>query len=151
MLQDWQFEDGRLVLPEGMMTNMQGRHGNTTLVNGTPNAVARVPGRLVRLRFVNGSNARIFDLSFDDQRSFHWIGTEGGLLEAPVDVRSLTLAPGERVEILVDFSDGQAVALETAPDTNFSTMIGPIAQVRNFTTEILNVHAMLHPHRPRGA
>jgi len=136
VLQDRQFEDGRLVLPSGMMTTMQGRRGDTTLVNGTPNAVARVPGRLVRLRLLNGSNARIFDLSFDDQRTFHWIASEGGLLEEPVEVRSLTLAPGERVEILVDFSDGRSVALETAPDTNFPMMMGPMGQVRNFAAEI---------------
>lgn len=138
VLQDRQFEDGRLVLPEGMMTIMQGRRGNTILVNGTPNSVARVPGRLVRLRFVNGSNARIFDLSFDDQRTFHWIATEGGLLEAPVEVRSLTLAPGERVEILVDFSDGRAVALETAPDTNFPMTMGPMGRTRDFAAEIFS-------------
>lgn len=95
VLQDRQFEDGRLFLPEGMMAIMQGRRGNTTLVNGTPNAVARVPGRSVRLRFVNGSNARIFDLSFGDRRTFRWIASEGGLLEEPIEARSLTLAPGE--------------------------------------------------------
>ncbi len=116
VFQDRLFEDGLMVLPEGMMTAMEGRRGNTTLVNGTPNAFARVPGRLVRLRFVNGSNARIFDLSFDDQRTFQWIASEGGLLEEPVQMRSLTLAPGERAEILVDFSGGRRVALQTAPD-----------------------------------
>ncbi|MDZ4740705.1 MAG: multicopper oxidase domain-containing protein [Alphaproteobacteria bacterium] len=136
VLQDRQFEDGRLVLPEGMMTTMQGRRGNTTLVNGTPNAMARVPGRLVRLRFVNGSNARIFHLSFDDGRAFNWIASEGGLLEAPVEMRSLTLAPGERVEILVDFSNGRPVALETTPDTNFPMMMGPMGRTRNFANEI---------------
>ncbi len=139
VLQDRQFEDSRLVLPEGMMAIMQGRRGNTTLVNGTPNAVTRVPGRLVRLRFVNGSNARIFDLSFGDQRAFHWIASEGGLLEEPIEVRSLTLAPGERVEILVDFANGRPVALETAPDTNLPMMMGPMARGRNFATEIFGV------------
>ena len=139
VLQDRQFEDGQMVLPEGMMARMMGRRGNTTLVNGTPNAFARVPGRLVRLRLVNGSNARIFDLSFDDQRTFHWIASEGGLLQAPIQVRSLTLAPGERAEILVDFSDGRRVALRTAPDTNLPMMMGPIAQVRNVGAQIFGV------------
>ncbi|HEY8707722.1 MAG TPA: multicopper oxidase domain-containing protein [Burkholderiaceae bacterium] len=54
VLQDRQFDNGRMVLPAGMMTAMQGRRGDTFLVNGTPNAVARVPARLVRLRFVDG-------------------------------------------------------------------------------------------------
>ena len=136
VLQDRLFEDGQLVLPEGMMTTMQGRRGNTTLVNGTPNPFARVPGRLVRLRLVNGSNARIFDLSFDDQRTFHWIASEGGLLEEPIQMRSLTLAPGERAEILVDFSDDRRVALRTAPDTNLPMMMGPGSRVRSLATEI---------------
>ena len=136
VLQDRLFEDGQLALPEGMMTVMQGRRGNTTLVNGTANAFARVPGRLVRLRFVNGSNARIFDLSFDDQRTFHWIASEGGLLEESIEMRSLTLAPGERAEILVDFSDGRRVALRTAPDTNLPLMMGPGSRVRSLATGI---------------
>jgi blue copper oxidase len=90
----------------------------------------------VRLRIVNGSNARIFDLSFDDQRTFHWIASEGGLLEEPIQMRSLTLAPGERAEILVNFSDGRRVALRTAPDTNLPMMIGPGSRVRSLATKI---------------
>ncbi len=136
VLQDRLFEDGHLVLPEGMMARMMGRRGNTTLINGTPNAIARVPNGLVRLRLVNGSNARIFDLSFDDQRTFHWIASEGGLLEEPTQVRSLTLAPGERAEVLVNFSDGRLVALRTAPDTNLPMMMGQISRMRGLATEI---------------
>ena len=124
VLQDRQFDNGQMVLPAGMMTAIQGRRGDTFLVNGTPHTVARVPARLIRLRFVNGSNARIYDLSFDDGRSFHWIATEGGLLDAPVPLQSLQLAPGQRAEILVDFSDGRKVTLVTGPDANASAMGG---------------------------
>ncbi|HBR44747.1 MAG TPA: copper oxidase [Afipia sp.] len=137
VIQDRQFEDGLMVLPQGMMTMMQGRRGNTILANGTPNATARVPNQLVRLRLGNGSNARIYDLSFSDNRVFHWIASEGGLLDRLMSVRSLTLAPGERVEVLVDFSNGQVVSLKTAPDTNMPMMMGPLAQARNFAKEIL--------------
>jgi FtsP/CotA-like multicopper oxidase with cupredoxin domain len=127
ILQDRQFESGRLVLPEGMMTRMHGRRGDTLLVNGTANPVARVPRRLVRLRLVNGSNARIYDLAFADDRPFHWIASEGGLLERPVELRSLSLAPGERAEILVDFADGRSIALETGRDAN-APMMGMLAR-----------------------
>ena len=120
VLQDREFDDGRMVLPAGMMTAMLGRRGNTLMVNGTPHAVARVPAKWVRLRLVNGSNARIYDLSFDDGRALHWIATEGGLLDAPVLLRSLSLAPGQRAEVLVDFSDGRKTTLVTAPDANAS-------------------------------
>ena len=78
VIQDRQLEEGKLVVPHGMMTMMQGRRGNRILVNGTPDATARVPKRLVRLRLVNGSNARIYDLSFSDNRKFSWIATGEG-------------------------------------------------------------------------
>jgi blue copper oxidase len=122
MLQDRQFENDILVVPSDMMTMMQGRRGDTILVNGTPNALARVPSRLVRLRLVNGSNARIYDLRFEDSRAFHWIASEGGLLDRPVELRSIRLAPGQRAELLVDFSDGRSVGLLTAADSNLTGM-----------------------------
>jgi FtsP/CotA-like multicopper oxidase with cupredoxin domain len=131
ILQDRQFEEGTLVLPQGMMATMHGRRGDTLLANGVPNPVARVPRRLVRLRLVNGSNARTFDLAFDDERAFHWIASEGGLLNRPVELRSLTLTPGERAEIIVDFSDGRPVKLETGPDTSVPMMMGMMAQASN--------------------
>ena len=124
VIQDRQFVDGRLVVPGGMMTLMHGRLGDTLLVNGTPNAEVRVPARRVRLRLVNGSNARIYALSFDDRRPFHWIASEGGLLAAPVVLRSLALAPGERAEILVDFSDGRPASLLPGGVDN-GMMMGP--------------------------
>lgn len=128
VLQDREFDDGRLVVPGGMMTLMHGRLGGTLLVNGTPDAEVRVPARKVRLRLVNGSNARIYDLSFDDRRPFQWIASEGGLLAAPVALRSLTLAPGERAEILVDFSDGRPASLLPGRVNN-AMMMGPMGRM----------------------
>lgn len=122
LIQDRQFEDGRLVLPTGMMIAMQGRRGSTILVNGAPSPLAKVPSRLVRLRLVNASNARIYELSFSDRRTFHWIGTEGGLLDRPVELQAITLAPGQRAELLVNFADGRPVSLVTGPDANLSAM-----------------------------
>lgn len=128
VIQDRQFDDGRLVMPGGMMTMMHGRLGDTLLVNGTPNAEVRVPARMVRLRLVNGSNARIYEVSFDDRRPFQWIASEGGLLAAPVALRSLTLAPGERAEILVDFSDGRPASLLPGVVNNGMRM-GPMGRM----------------------
>lgn len=128
VIQDRQFNDGRLVIPGGMMTLMHGRLGDTLLVNGTPNAEVRVPAGMVRLRLVNGSNARIYELSFNDRRLFQWIASEGGLLAAPVALRSLSLAPGERAEILVDFSDGRPASLLPGRIAN-SMMMGPMGRM----------------------
>jgi FtsP/CotA-like multicopper oxidase with cupredoxin domain len=119
IVQDKAFEDGHLVYPRHPMFLMHGMRGDTILVNGTPNAVARVPRGLARLRLVNGSNARVYDLSFSDGRNFHWIASDAGLLEKPVPRRSLRLAPGQRTELLVDFSDGRAVALRSGADPTF--------------------------------
>jgi len=127
VLQDREFEDGRLMIPRGMMTAMHGRRGGNLMVNGKPNPSAKVPGKLVRLRLVNGANARSFNVSFSDQRSFHWIASDGGLLEKSLELDSLQIAPGERAEILVDFSDGRPVALETGPDRT-APMMGMIAR-----------------------
>ena len=140
VLQDRKFENGRLVLPSGMMNVMEGRRGDTLLVNGTPDAFVRVPPRRIRLRLVNGSNARIYRLSFDDGRPFHWIATDGGLLEAPVELRELDLAPGQRAEILVDFSGGGSATLETAGDDN-RPMMGMMGRMRDSVG--LGRHAVL--------
>jgi FtsP/CotA-like multicopper oxidase with cupredoxin domain len=78
--------------------------GDAVLVNGVPDARIKVASAAYRFRFLNGSNARIFRLAFDDRRAFHVIAGDGGLLEAPIAANELFLSPGERAEIYVDFS-----------------------------------------------
>jgi blue copper oxidase len=85
-------------------------------VNGVIAPLAKVPPGLVRLRLLNAANAQNFQLRFSDQRTFHVIASDGGFLPAPVAVTQLTVSPAERFEILVDFANGNAVALETGPD-----------------------------------
>lgn len=112
VLQDKVFDGGGLlVYPRNHMTAMHGVQGNVELVNGVRQPLASVPRGLVRLRLLNGSNARIYDLAFDDGRPVLWTGTEGGLLRAPVALPRLSLAPGQRAEVLVDFSSGAGVGL----------------------------------------
>jgi len=97
---------------------MMGYRGNEILVNGAIRPEASVPAGLVRLRLLNGSNARIYHFHFEDGRQFTQVGTDGGLLSVPVGMKSLTLAPAERAEIIVDFSDGAAVRLLSGADGN---------------------------------
>ena len=93
-----------------------GARGDTIIVNGTIAPFAQVPRSVVRLRLLNAANAQNFELRFSDQRTFYVIASDGGFLSAPVPITQLTIAPAERFEVLVDFSDGKSVALETGPD-----------------------------------
>jgi FtsP/CotA-like multicopper oxidase with cupredoxin domain len=87
--------------------------GDTPMVNGTVTPYFDVSTSLIRLRLLNGSNGSIYTLTFDDKRSFDQIGSDGGLLNAPVAMRSIRLSPGERAEIVVDMSDGQSTMLRS--------------------------------------
>jgi FtsP/CotA-like multicopper oxidase with cupredoxin domain len=97
---------------------MHGYRGSEIVVNGALRPEASVPAGMVRLRILNGSNARIYHFHFEDGRSFSQVGTDGGLLPETASMNVLTLAPAERAEIIVDFSDGAAIRLLSGPDNN---------------------------------
>ncbi len=108
IIQDRDFkQNGAFAYMTSMRDRMMGKRGKTVLVNGVINPVLKVKKSLVRFRILNGSNARTYHLSFDDHREFHIIGSDGGLLEKSHTTKRLRLAPAERVEILVDVSDGR--------------------------------------------
>jgi FtsP/CotA-like multicopper oxidase with cupredoxin domain len=83
---------------------MTGFLGDTILVNGAPSPYHEVEPGVYRLRVLNGSNARIYNVAFQDDLSFMVIGTDGGLLPEAIETNELLMAPGERADILVDFS-----------------------------------------------
>ncbi len=91
-------------------------YGDTILVNGTVAPRLAVESRKIRFRILNGSNARIYWLGFEDGRTFQQIATDGGFLDSPVDTKRVRLAPGERAELIVDFADGEAVKLKSFPE-----------------------------------
>lgn len=98
--------------------------GNTIMVNGKLWPNQKVERRQYRLRLVNGSNARFYNLSFSNGQSFTQIGSDGGYLSAPVVITHLLLAPGERADLLVDFSGlplGTYVILQNDAPTPFPT------------------------------
>ncbi len=90
-------------------------YGDAHLVNGKlfPFLEAK-PGRY-RLRVVNASNARVYYLSFSNGMTFHQIGSDQGLLAAPAKTTSVTLAPAERADLVVDFAPaaGQTLLLRS--------------------------------------
>jgi FtsP/CotA-like multicopper oxidase with cupredoxin domain len=87
-----------------MKDMMTGYLGDVALVNGVPEPELTVASAAYRFRLLNGSNARVFRVAFEDLRTFQVIGGDGGLLERPAPATSVFLAPGERVEIYVDFA-----------------------------------------------
>ena len=83
---------------------MDGFLGDRMLVNGRPDFTLAVTRHAYRLRLLNGSNARIYKLAWSDGTPLQVIGTDGGLLEHPVERAYVMLAPGERIELWADFS-----------------------------------------------
>lgn len=81
-----------------------GFDGKFPLVNGIHNPYFDVDTALYRFRILNGSNARIYRLALGNGSPFTLIGNDGGLLDAPVQLPWIDIAPAERVDVVVDFS-----------------------------------------------
>ncbi|AOF94335.1 multicopper oxidase family protein [Sinorhizobium sp. RAC02] len=101
-------------MPESTMADlMNGRVGDHVLVNGQKNPAMTVArGEKRRLRLYNATNARFLRLAFENA-SMTVIGTDGGLIEAPVSVNELLLTPAERVELIVFFDKPGEAKLTT--------------------------------------
>ena len=78
--------------------------GQYVLVNGVYAPVHNVETAKYRVRILNGSNARIYNLALSNAVSFTLIGNDGGLLASPQTVNSLLVGPGERADLIIDFS-----------------------------------------------
>jgi FtsP/CotA-like multicopper oxidase with cupredoxin domain len=89
--------------------------GDTVVVNGTVAPYLDVTTERVRLRLLNASNARAYGFGLTDDREFAMVASDGGLLPAPYRTTRLTLAPGERAEIVVDLRAGERVVLRSSP------------------------------------
>jgi spore coat protein A len=77
--------------------------GDHILVNGMAWPYLDVEPRPYRLRLLNGADSRFFELFLSDGRPFAQIGTDLGLLDAPVVLDRLVIGPGERADVVVDF------------------------------------------------
>jgi len=88
-------------------------YDSVMMVNGTLDPFLQVPGQVIRLRLLNASSERVFNVGFQGNLTFYQIGSDGGLLDAPVPLTRLLLANGERAEILIDFGgmNGQSISL----------------------------------------
>lgn len=126
----WGVDDLALVLQDKRFTasgqidytlraeeQLTGYMGDRLLVNGAFGPVWQAPRQWVRLRLLNGCNARTLTLRLGNAAPMLQVANEGGLLAAPVTRASLVLAPGERAEVLVDFgalASGEEIRLYAA-------------------------------------
>ena len=108
--------------------------GDTPVINGKAYPYLNAQPRRYRLRLLNGSQARFYNLHFHKvggaDLPFWVIGSEGGLLPAPARMSSLLIAPGERFDVIIDFTGvplGSAVMMtndanEPYPDGDAPTV-----------------------------
>ena len=113
---------------------MEGVLGDVVLVNGAPWPVHEVDAARYRLRLLNASNARRYRLALTvpsgPDLPLTQIGSDGGLLTAPVTHKAIEIAPGERFDVIADFSRlpvGTEVTVTNALGT------GGTANVMRFT------------------
>ncbi len=111
IIQDKHFEGDTLDYSPSDDEIMTGYLGEQILVNGHHAPFVNVSTGWYRLRILNGSTARVFNLSLTGGRRLTIIGSDGGLLRSPEAVSDIMLAPGERIDVLVDFS-GLAIGTE---------------------------------------
>jgi FtsP/CotA-like multicopper oxidase with cupredoxin domain len=140
VIQDRQFDTtGQLLFPDGYPAGLNGGppnpsvhpfwipefFGDAMVVNGKTWPYLNVEPRRYRFRFLNGCNARFLELDFGlhgPQPALWQIGTDGGLLNAPVALKKgLFLAPAERADIIVDFARfrGQTLTMRNSAKASY--------------------------------
>ena len=115
-------DDGAIDLPakgsaSWHVDEENGREGDVLLVNGQVlPRITIAAGEVQRWRIINASAARVFRLALEGQKLVH-VGNDGGLFEVPVEVDELTIANGERVEVLVrgSMKAGATAKLQALP------------------------------------
>ncbi|MBX7154000.1 MAG: multicopper oxidase domain-containing protein [Candidatus Kapaibacterium sp.] len=104
VIQDKDIANGTVQYSPSMMQQMSGLLGKYVFVNGAYSPRYFVKNGKYRLRILNGSNARIYNIAFSNNMPFSVIGSDGGLLPDAVSVNEVLLAPGERIDIIADFA-----------------------------------------------
>lgn len=140
VLQDRRFDARNQFVYQGggQMEMMNGFLGERMLVSGQLQPTREVDAGWHRVRLLNGSNARIYKLAWSRDLPMTIIGSDGGLLERPIYQRTLTLAPGQRADVLLDLTGlaaGTDVHLDSlafpGADAGGAGMMGSAAPVPN--------------------
>ena len=102
---------------------MDGVLGDTILVNGAPWPFMEVSATRYRFRILNASNARRYELALDPRPGkaapFVQVGSDGGLLGAPIPHRTIRIAQAERFDVVIDFS-----GYEVGTEVNLKNRLG---------------------------
>lgn len=91
--------------------------GDAMVVNGRVQPYLEVEPRKYRFRIADTANSRFFSLALSNGQEFHVIGSDQGLLPAPVAMKRLVLAPAERTDIVIDFSRSRGERIKLISDT----------------------------------
>ncbi|MEU7895458.1 multicopper oxidase domain-containing protein [Nonomuraea sp. NPDC049152] len=113
IVQDKRLNDDNQLNEEIPTIGGMGVLGDLITVNGTVEPYLDVWSKRVRLRLLNASNSRFYNFGMADDRSFALVGTDGGLLPAPLDTNRVQLSPGERAEIVVSLRPGERLMLRS--------------------------------------
>ena len=126
IMQDKKFTPaGEIDYQLDMMSAAVGWFGDTLLTNGVQYPQHTPPRGWLRLRLLNGCNARSLTLAASDKRPLYVVASDGGLLPEPVQVSELPMLMGERFEVLVDARDGKPFDLVTLPVNQMGMAIAP--------------------------
>lgn len=126
IVQDKKFTaDGQIDYQLDVMSAAVGWFGDTLLTNGAIYPQHAAPKGWLRLRLLNGCNARSLNFATSDKRPLYVVASDGGLLPEPVKVNELPMLMGERFEVLVDISDGKPFDLVTLPVSQMGMAVAP--------------------------
>ena len=125
--------DPALLQPAGVEhAYMGGVLGDVILVNGAPWPKLDVAATRYRFRILNASNARRYELALDPAppggHPFIQIGSDGGLLAAPLPHGTLLISPAERFDVVVDFSRWPIGSVITMKNRDADAPAGQILQ-----------------------
>lgn len=111
VIQDKRITSNGITYNPSMEEVMAGYMGESIVVNGIYSPYTNVSTRFYRLRILNGSNARVYNLALSNNADMVIIGNDGGLLKNPSSVKEILIAPGERLDVLLNFA-GNAIGTE---------------------------------------
>lgn len=123
---------GNIVQEAIRSTFQRGRAETVTLVNGGREELFDVTTSSVRLRVLNGTIDDHLEVSLSDKREFTVIASEGGLLNKPVTLTSLSMSPGERYEIVVEFEENDSTRLALTKTNSDNRQSGSAEEIVEF-------------------